>query len=198
MDALDHRLNHGGGRGVNSGVVSPRDTSSDATDADAEFVRAVYAEHGRALFGYALRLVADRSRAEDIVQETLLRAWRHAGKLAADDRPLRPWLFTVVAHLASDARRADRARPPETSDAALVALPAGDELERALQAWQIADALRTLSPEHRAALVETYYRGRSVSEAAAVLHVPVGTVKSRCYYALRALRLALQEQGWSP
>jgi len=166
--------------------------------ADAAFVRAVYAEHGQALLGYATRLVADRGRAEDIVQETLLRAWRHAGKLAADDRPLRPWLFTVVSHLATDARRAERARPFETTDAPLAALPSGDELDRAMQAWQVADALATLSVEHRAVLVETYYRGRSLSEAAVRLGVPIGTVKSRCYYALRALRLALQERGWAP
>lgn len=168
------------------------------TDADAAFIRTAYAEHGPALLGYAVRLVADRGRAEDIVQEALLRAWRHAGALAADDRPLRPWLFTVVAHLATDARRAERARPSETPEAALSALPARDELDRAMQAWQVADALATLSVEHRAVLAETYYRGRSVSEAAEVLGIPAGTVKSRCYYALRALRLALQEQGWTP
>lgn len=77
-------------------------------------------------------------------------------------------------------------------------MAAADDIDRALQAWQVADALRTLSPEHRAALVDTYYRGRSVNEAARALAVPAGTVKSRCYYALKALRLTLQERGYEP
>lgn len=192
--------------GVTHGVDSRRDSdrrgggagTGAGADADAAFVRAVYAEHGAALLGYATRLVGDRGRAEDLVQETLLRAWRHAGGLAADERPLRPWLFTVLAHLATDAHRARRSRPAEVSDQVLASVPAGDELDRAVQAWQVADALGALSAPHRAVLVETYYRGRSVTEAAAVLGIPAGTVKSRCYYALRALRLALQERGWTP
>ncbi len=166
-------------------------------DPDVDWVRAVYAEHGAALLGYVTRLTGDRGQAEDLVQETLVRAWQHAGGLAADPRPLRPWLFTVAARLAVDARRARRARPAETGPEALRVLAAPDELDRALQAWQVAEALAALSPAHRAVLVQTYYRGRSVAEAAAVLGVPAGTVKSRVYYALRALRLGLEESGWT-
>lgn len=166
-------------------------------DADAAFVRAAYAEHGSALLGYAARLVGDRGRAEDIVQETLLRAWRHAERLAADDRPLRPWLFTVAARLATDARRARQSRPPELGEEALVAVPVPDEVDRALQAWEVADVLAALAAKHREALVLTYYQGHSVREAATMLGVPPGTVKSRCYYALRSVRLALEERGWT-
>lgn len=158
-------------------------------------MRAVYAEHGAALLGYALRLTGERGHAEDLVQETVLRAWRHADQLVADGRPLRPWLFTVLANVAADHRRAGRSRPVEVSGELLTALPAADELDRALQAWQVSDALAGLSPEHRAVLLETYYRGRTVAEAATVLGIPPGTVKSRSYYALRALRLALEESG---
>lgn len=73
--------------------------------------------------------------------------------------------------------------------------PGEDEIEQALQSWAVADAVRTLSPDHRAVLLETYYRGRTMVEAARVLGIPLGTVKSRTYYALHALRLALQERG---
>ena len=59
----------------------------------------------------------------------------------------------------------------------------------------VAEAVTRLSPEHRAVLVECYYRGQPVAEAARRLGVPEGTVKSRTHYALRALRLALQEMG---
>lgn len=162
------------------------------------FVRAVYAEHESALLAFVARLTGDRARAEDVVQETLLRAWRQAGKLEADDRPLRPWLFTVAARIVIDEQRARRARPPEVRADVLAQLPASDELDRAMESWQVAEAFQALSVEHRAALVETYYLGRTVTEAAAVLGIPVGTVKSRVYYGLRALRLALEERGWAP
>lgn len=160
-------------------------------------LRALYAEHGGALMGYALRLTGgDRQHAEDVVQETLLRAWRHPGALVG--RPVRPWLFTIARNLVVDAYRARRARPRETGDAALELLPAGDDIDRALESWTVAEALADLSPDHRAVLIETYYRGRSVAEAATVLGIPPGTVKSRTYYALRALKLVLEERGLTP
>jgi RNA polymerase sigma-70 factor, ECF subfamily len=159
-------------------------------------LRALYDGHASVLLAYALRLTnGDRTRAEDIVQETLLRAWRNLDNLDDDARPVRPWLFTVAQRLAIDAYRARRARPPEVGEAAFATVPAMDELEGTLDRIVIVDALAALSPEHRAVIVETYYRGRTVAEAARVLGVPPGTVKSRCHYALRALKLALAERG---
>jgi RNA polymerase sigma-70 factor, ECF subfamily len=147
--------------------------------------------------GYILRLTGgDRQHAEDVVQETLLRAWRHPEALSG--RPVRPWLFTVARNLVVDAHRARQARPLEAGEAPLAALPAADDLDRALESWTVAEALADLSPQHRAVLIETYYRGLSVAEAATVLGVPPGTVKSRTYYALRALKLALEERGLAP
>ena len=165
--------------------------------ANERLLRALYAEHGGPLLGYVLRLTdGDRHQAEDIVQETLLRAWRHPGAL--EGRPVRPWLFTVARNLVVDAYRARQSRPPETGEAALAAVPATDDIGRALESWMFAEALTDLSPEHRSVLIETYYCGRSVAEAAATLGVPPGTVKSRSYYALRALKLALEERGLAP
>ena len=159
-------------------------------------LRALYDGHAGVLLAYALRLTAgDRARAEDIVQETLLRAWRNADVLDDDVRPVRPWLFTVAQRLAIDAHRARHARPPEVGDAALATVPALDDVEQTLDRIVVADALQALSPEHRSVIVETYFRGRSVSEAASALGIPPGTVKSRCYYGLRALKLALAERG---
>src|SRR5688500_1794021 len=165
-------------------------------DAGESGLRALYDAHAPALLGYAVRLCdGDRARAEDLVQETLVRAWRHLDRLDPSAAPVRPWLFTVAHHLAIDAYRARRARPPEAGDAALDTVPGLDRLESTLDRIVVTDALQSLSPEHRAVIVETYYRGRTVAEAAAVLGVPPGTVKSRCYYALRALKLALTERG---
>ena len=83
-------------------------------------------------------------------------------------------------------------------ETALELVPAPDEAERALESWAVSDALSSLRPEHKRVLLETYYRGKSVNEAAATLGVPAGTVKSRTFYALRALRLALEERGLAP
>ena len=163
---------------------------------DEALVQSVWAEHGEALLGYASRLVGDRGRAEDIVQEALLRAWRNADRLDPSARSLRPWLFTVVSHLAADQRRRQLARPQEVGDDAAERLAIPDGVDQAVERWEVIEALGKLSPEHRAVLVETYYRGRSVADAAQVLGIPAGTVKSRTYYALHALRLTLEERGW--
>jgi RNA polymerase sigma-70 factor (ECF subfamily) len=167
-----------------------------ADSSPEEGLRALYDGHASVLLAYVLRLTGgDRARAEDIVQETLVRAWRNLDRLDESAGPVRPWLFTVAQRLAIDAHRARRARPPETGDAALASVPGLDELEATLDRIVVTDALDSLSREHRAVIVETYYRGRSVAEAAQVLGIPPGTVKSRCYYALRALKLALAERG---
>lgn len=161
---------------------------------DEAFMRALYDQHARPLLSYALRLTGgDRQRAEDVVQETFLRAWRHP--IERTPEAIRPWLFTVARNIAVDAFRARKARPPEAGPDGLDLVPVDDDVDRALEAWQVTDALANLSADHRQVLIETYYRGRSVAEAAAVLGVPPGTVKSRTYYALRALKLVLEERG---
>lgn len=174
-------------------------TSSEAT-ADEELVRELYAQHGTALFGYVLRLVrGDRQRAEDVVQETLLRAWRHREALDPARGSQRVWLATVARNIVVDGERARRARPPEVREDALHVLPAEDgDLDRAMLSWEVMDVLAVLSPHHREVLLEVYYRGHSVAEAAARLGIPKGTVKSRTYYALRQLRLLLEERGITP
>jgi RNA polymerase sigma-70 factor (ECF subfamily) len=163
---------------------------------EEELMRALYREHAGALFTYVLRLVAgDRYLAEDVVQETLLRAWKNASKLDASARSLRPWLVTVARRIVIDGHRGRLSRPQETSPAVLEQLPAQDELDRSLRLMTISDALGDLSHAHREALVETYFRGRTVNEAAEMLGLPAGTVRSRVYYGLRALRNALEERG---
>ena len=163
---------------------------------DEAFVRVLYAEHGAALLRYALHLASgDRQRAEDLVQETMVRAWRHPGALAG--RTARAWLFTVVRNLAVDFYRARKVRPPETGPAALELLRADDDTDRTLESWVVADALASLRPDHRQVIIETYYRGCTVTQAAATLGIPAGTVKSRTFYALKALKLALQEREFA-
>ncbi|GAA3856881.1 sigma-70 family RNA polymerase sigma factor [Saccharothrix violaceirubra] len=173
-----------------------RERSWPDVDVEDELIRRLYQEFGGALLGHAMRLTGnDRQWAEDIVQETLVRAWRNAEKLERDPVLLRSWLFTVARRLVIDDRRKRSVRPQESELTPSDEAPVRDEADRTLAAIVVAEALNALTEEHREAILETYLRDRTVGEAAAVLGVPPGTVKSRVYYALRALRRALQDRG---
>jgi RNA polymerase sigma-70 factor, ECF subfamily len=159
-------LNHTARPDVLKGVPNAGTEPRSGRAADEAFVRALYAEHGGALLRYALHLTGgDRQRAEDLVQETIVRAWRHPEALA--DRPARPWLFAVARNLAVDSYRARQARPPETGQAALEMLPADDDADRTLESWAVADALASLRPDHRRVIVEGFTRLCSARSLAA-------------------------------
>jgi RNA polymerase sigma-70 factor (ECF subfamily) len=168
-------------------------------DADAEWVSAAYAAHGHELYRFALRSLGDAGLAEEAVQTTYLRAWRNAARYDEELGSLRTWLFAIIRNVVIDLARARRVRPPLASDEPVdtFAATAGHDIDRVLVSWQVEEALRRLSHDHRTVLVETYFRARPYDAVAADLGIPVGTVKSRVYYALKALRLALDELGWS-
>jgi RNA polymerase sigma-70 factor (ECF subfamily) len=151
-------------------------------------IRVLYAEHGKALLAYATRLTGDRMAAEDLVQETLIRAWRHPEVIANPQGSLRGWLLTVIRNLVTDRYRAKAARPTEVDEADSTAAIEPDHADTVVTSLLLMDALERLTPEHRAVLVEIYYRGHTASEAAGLLGIPEGTVKSRTHHALKALR----------
>jgi RNA polymerase sigma-70 factor (ECF subfamily) len=160
-------------------------------------MRAIYDCHSTALLHTLLNWTyGDWQAAEDLMQETMLRAWRHLETLNADPVTLRPWLFTVARRIAIDRFRAREVRPPETEPDPLeqVAEPA-EPLERLLDRETLLGALRELSEAHRSALVHVYVMDQTVPEAAAMLGVPEGTVKSRLHHGLRAVRSSLQCVG---
>ena len=162
-------------------------------DGRSEQLRALHDEHAPALWRYVVWLCGDRELAEDVVQETLLRAWRRPIELDSDGASARAWLFTVARNLVIDEFRSARSR--HESAAMVPDRVIADQTDSVLDAWLVSDALAQLSPEHRAVVVHAYYRGLSIAAIARILDIPEGTVKSRLHYALRAMRLALQERG---
>lgn len=164
------------------------------SDRDADLMRALHAEYADPLWRYAMRLTNDPARAQDVVQETLLRAWKRPQVLDQQDGRAGAWLYTVARNIVIDEHRSARRRhevitdsPPEPTSA--------DQTDAALDSWLVAEALDRLSPEHRQVIVQCYYRGRTTAEMAAASGIPPGTVKSRLHYGLRALRLIMQEMG---
>jgi len=186
-------------RRVDRGVRShqrdrvPANAVLDSEDA----LRAAYRTHGAELYRFALRALNDDGLAEEAVQETFLKAWRAADRFDPHLASLRTWLFAIARNVVTDLVRRRRARPqpvplseaPTTTE---------DGTEALLRAFQVEEALRRLSPDHRTAIVEAYYKGRPNAEVAEDLGIPAGTLRSRTFYGLRALRLALEEMGWTP
>ncbi|TDE97417.1 sigma-70 family RNA polymerase sigma factor [Occultella glacieicola] len=164
------------------------------TDRSDSALRALHEAHAPALLRYVVSLTGDEAFAQDVVQETLVRAWRHPEIMDRDEGPRRAWLFTVARNLVIDDRRSARNNRERSTDH-LPERSTGDETMAVLDSWLITEALLGLSPDHRAVVVGAYFGGRSVADLAAELEVPPGTVKSRMHYAMRALRLALQEKG---
>jgi RNA polymerase sigma-70 factor, ECF subfamily len=165
---------------------------------ETALMRVLFDEHAAALWRYAMRLTGDRARAEDVVQETLLRAWQHPEVIDDSDRSARAWLFTVARNMIIDERRSARFRnevgsletaPEAPEDTGL------NEVDSALDRLLIGDAMAQLSADHRAVIRRSYYLGWSTAQIAADLDIAEGTVKSRLHYAIRALRLTLQEMG---
>lgn len=168
--------------------------------ADDSALRRLYAEHGPALVNYVMRTIrGDRQLAEDVVQETMLRAWRHPEAQRPGGGWTRPWLFTVAHRIAIDQIRAGNTRPVEFLDEHIdLHARAKDDLDRLMDAREVRSAVGALPERLRTVLIEVYFRERSVAEAAEILQVPPGTVKSRTFYALRALHESLVNRGFLP
>ena len=169
-----------------------RSASGDATAAAPFDLAAAYDEHGHALFGFAVNALRDRSAAEDCVQETFLRAWRSRDGFSAERASLRTWLFVIARNVIIDAQRAQQRAPRAVPADALDNTPAagGHPLDR----LAVVEGLAKLSPEHRAVIVDVHLEGRSYAEVEATSGVPAATLRSRSFYALRAMRDHLTER----
>ncbi len=158
-----------------------------------ERMRALHTTHAPSLLKYLLRLTTgERELAEDLLQETMLRAWRSLDDVPADHESQRRWLFTVARRNAIDAARARQVRPREVAADDMTQIPAEDKaIDEVVAAHTVRRVLHRLTDDHLTVVIGLYYRGLSTTEMARQLGVPEGTVKSRTHYALRTLRGAI-------
>jgi RNA polymerase sigma-70 factor (ECF subfamily) len=163
-----------------------------SSDGSEDALRALYRDHAAALLAFAEWFTDDRSAAEDAVQETFLRAWRHLPRLLADGRPPRPWLRQVLRRVLIDAARVAHARPVSLVDDVLIDRQVDGGYEDMLDRRLLDRALDQLSPAHRQVLVAIYYDDAPARRVAATLGIPPATVRTRLHYALRALRRLLE------
>lgn len=169
------------------------------TDRGEEAARRLYRAYGAELHGFAVNRLGDRQLAEEVVQETFTRAWRGAEAFDPDRGSVRTWLYGIARNAVVDCERHRARRPPVTRfDPSEQDAPVNEPIEQALLRWQLQTAFERLTDEHREVLRLGHFGGLSVREIAEVTGLPPGTVKSRTYYAMQSLRLALEELEVAP
>ena len=164
---------------------------------EPDAARALYDAYGGGVYAFALRRTGDRDLSREIVQDVMMNVWRAAPRFDASRGSVRSWVFQVARNAVIDSGRRRRVRPGLVAVAPVADEPASaaDDIEQMFRSWLITAALERLPTDHRAVLTLVYFEQRKVAEAAAILGVPEGTVKSRCYYALKNLRSSLDELG---
>lgn len=181
-------------------TVTARARAATRWSTTDDTLKRAYDAHAGELYRFALRAGGDRGAAEDVVQETFLRAWRASDRYDSNLASVRTWLFAIARNVIIDQARARGSRPfaavasaADPPDA--VDRQAGEVFDHVLSRWLVEEALRHIGEEHRHVIVETYLRGRPQAEVAAELGVPPGTVRSRLFYGLKAVRTAMEELG---
>lgn len=160
-------------------------------------MRVLLRTYGGAIYGFALKRLGDAGLAEEVVQEVMVRVWRSADSFDERRGSFRNWLYQIATNVVIDMHRRRGSRPVLTE---LTGEPAAEtgSLEEEMERWQLHMVIANLRPEHREVIALVHFEGLKLREAAEQLRIPVGTVKSRCYYALESLRIALEEQGLAP
>lgn len=171
------------------------DPAPDERGAPDALVRRLHDDHAAALLGWARNRLADQRDAEEVVAETLVKAWRRYDQFDADRGSERSWIFGIARNAANDVYRRDGRRLQAVPDELLEDAVVDTDLDQVVEATIVRDALAALPEGHRVVIVEAFYTGRTTTEIGARLGIPAGTVKSRLYYGMRALRAQLEERG---
>jgi RNA polymerase sigma-70 factor, ECF subfamily len=169
-----------------------------ATDTSGDGLRALYRRYSGELYGFAYNALGDRGLAEEVVQDAFTSVWRHAEDYDPDRATFRTWLYGLARNRIVDLRRRAAARPSLAEEDAEADPGIDESLEQAALRWQLAAALARLSPEHRDVIRLAHFESLTLREIAELTKLPLGTVKSRSYYALRHLRLVLDEMEVVP
>ena len=171
-----------------------------ARQGDSEAFRVLVERHGRSVFRLAYRMTGNEQDAEDVVQESFLRAYRQLGRFESRAN-FGTWLYRIVANCSVDLMRARQARHDQTRSESLdeaMTLPAGEEPgpERLARSAEIAARVRTalggLSPLERAAFTLRHYEGRSIDEISRALGLGMSAAKHSVFRAVKKLRIALE------
>ncbi len=162
-------------------------------------MRTLYRTYGPELYGFAVNALGDRQLAEEVVQDVFTRIWRHADSFDPSRASFRTWIYGIARNAIIDLKRRQQVRPQlathTTDDEHQEPGATDDSFERALLRWQVGAALERLTPEHRQVIRLAHFQGLTLREISERTGIPLGTVKSRTSYALRGLRLALEEMG---
>jgi RNA polymerase sigma-70 factor (ECF subfamily) len=148
---------------------------------DRSILSEVYGEFGKPIYSLAYRILGDHGRSEEVVQMTMLKAWRGAGRFDPD-KEMAPWLYTIARRAAIDVYRRERRHPVSgESETDIAILP--PSLDQTWEAWQVHMALNKITEEEREIMRCTHFLGMTHEQAAKYLEIPVGTVKSRSHRA---------------
>jgi RNA polymerase sigma-70 factor (ECF subfamily) len=170
--------------------------NTETTETPEQRFDRIVRTHRPALLAYATWLSGgDSGRGEDIVQETFVRAWNRRDRLTPEHGSVNGWLRRVAYNLSVDGHRSRRSRPNEVELEHPDVACRDDDSDAVVTSMLVEQALRDIWPEHRAVLVEVYLNDHTSAQAAEILGIPVGTVKSRLHYALRTLRSQARDTG---
>jgi RNA polymerase sigma-70 factor, ECF subfamily len=183
-DATIHRMQQ---------EVSDAELISRVGDGDRGAFEALYRRYARPVFGLALRRLGDRGRAEDAVQETFASVWRAARSYRPERGPGAPWLYAVARNAIVDNGRVRREPPVERVDEPADTETPADRAEAGWVAWRVHLSLAELPDNERIVIELAYWGGRSQSEIAELLEIPLGTVKTRTRTGLARLADILED-----
>jgi RNA polymerase sigma-70 factor, ECF subfamily len=156
-----------------------------------EPMRELYRRYHTRIYGLGMQLLSDRGLAEELVQETFVRLWRTADRFDPERGSPPSFIFAIARRLAIDLWRRPSSRPLALD----APPPADDEMERVLLQLDVRDALDSLSDAHRQVLELSYQGQLKQTEIAERLGIPLGTVKTRSFHAMRSLKAALDQRG---
>ena len=158
-----------------------------AAGGDRSAFEDLYRRYARPVFGFALRRLGDRGRAEDAVQETFASVWRSAGSYKPERGPGAPWLYAVARNAIVDRARARSDTPSDIPETASDEPGPEARAEQSWVAWRVHRALEELPEREHEVIALAYWSGLSQSEVAEYLGIPIGTVKTRTRSALARL-----------